>query len=427
MAFMPTAHLCLNAAMFRPLPLFIGLRYVRARRRTRFISVVSAVALGGFALGVMALVVVLSVMNGFDRELHLRILSLVPHVLVHATQPLQDWEQLARTLEDDPDVSAAAPFIGGTAMLSTPGVVRGVELSGIRPERDAKVSPVGRYMREGELAALRPGRFGIVIGNLLARSLGVRTGDSLTVLLPELNVTPAGAYPRMRRFEVVGIFAAGAQVDASSALIHLDDAARLYRTGGGVQGIRLALVDPERAPEVRQRIAARLGPDFDVQDWSVSQGSLFSAVRMEKRMVTLLLMVIVAVAAFNIVSILTMVVAEKRAAIAVLRTMGASPGQVMAVFGVQGSLIGVAGLVAGLAVGVPLAWYIGSVTAAIEQLFGFRLFDPTVYFISYIPSHVQAGDVLLITACGLCLAVLATLYPARRAARIGPAEALRYE
>lgn len=413
--------------MFRPLSLFIGLRYARARRRTRFISVVSAMALCGLGLGVMSLVVVLSVMNGFDRELHTRILSLIPHVVVYPVHPLHEWEGLADALREDPDVSAAAPFIGGTAMLSTPGVVRGVELSGIRPDRDAGVSPIGRYMVEGKLDALQAGGFGIVIGNLLARSLGVHVGDTVTLLLPEINVTPGGAYPRMRRFEVVGIFAAGAQVDASSALIHLDDAARLYRTAGAVQGIRLALIDPDRAPEVSARIAARFGSELRIQDWSESQGSLFSAVRMEKRMVTLLLMVIVAVAAFNIVSILTMVVAEKRAAIAVLRTMGASARQVMAIFSVQGSLIGVLGLVLGLGAGVPLAYHIGSVAEAIERLFGFRLFDPTIYFISSIPSQVRAGDIVLITACGLCLAVLATLYPAYRAARIGPAEALRYE
>ena len=413
--------------MFRPLPLFIGWRYVRTRRRTRFISVVAAIALSGFALGVMALVVVLSVMNGFDRELRTRILALVPHVVVHAPQPLHDWQSLATALARDPDVSGVAPFIGGTAMLSTPGVVRGVELSGLLPGQDGAALPVGRYMVEGALDDLQPGRFGIVVGNLLARSLGVRLGDRVTVMLPELNMTPAGVYPRMRRFEVVGTFAAGAQVDASMAFVHLDDAARLYRTGDGVQGLRLALFDADRAPAVRQRLATGLAAGMEVQDWSVSQGSLFSAVRMEKRMVTLLLMAIVAVAAFNIVSILTMVVAEKRGAIAVLRTMGASPGQVMAAFSVQGVLIGVGGLLLGLVLGLPLAQHIGRVTASVEALFGFRLFDPGVYFISHIPSQVQAGDVLLILSSGLCLAVLATLYPAYRAARIGPAEALRYE
>jgi lipoprotein-releasing system permease protein len=294
------------------------------------------------------LLVVLSVMNGFDRELRTRILSMVPHVLVHAAHPLQDWEPLATALEQDPAVVGVAPFIGGTAMLSTPGVVRGVELTGIRPERDARVSPIGRYMVQGDLAQLRPGAFGVVIGNLLARSLGVQPGDHVTLMLPELSVTPAGAYPRMRRFRVVGIFAVGAQVDATTALIHLDDAARLYRTGGGVQGVRLALADPDLAPVVRERIASALAAGLVAEDWSVSQGSLFSAIRMEKRMVTLLLLVIVAVAAFNIVSILTMVVAEKRGAIAVLRTMGASPRQVMAIFTVQGSLIGLAGLAMGL-------------------------------------------------------------------------------
>jgi len=413
--------------MFRPFPLFIGLRYVRARRRTRFISVVSAVALLGLALGVTALLVVLSVMNGFDRELRMRILSMVPHVLVHAAHPLAAWEPLAAALERDPAVVGAAPFIGGTAMLSTPGVVRGIELTGIRPERDARVSPIGRYMIEGDLAGLRPGGFGIVIGNLLARALGVQPGDYVTVMLPELDVTPAGAYPRMRRFRVAGIFAVGAQVDATTALIHLEDAARLYRTGGGVQGVRLALADPDLAPAVRERIAPALGSGLVAEDWSVSQGSLFSAIRMEKRMVTLLMLVIVAVAAFNIVSILTMVVAEKRGAIAVLRTMGASPGQVMAIFTMQGSLIGLAGLGAGLAAGIPLALHIGSVAAWIEQALGFRLFNPNVYFISYIPSEVRLADIVLIAGCGLALAVLATLYPALRASRIGPAEALRYE
>ncbi|MBK6581596.1 MAG: lipoprotein-releasing ABC transporter permease subunit [Gammaproteobacteria bacterium] len=413
--------------MFRPFPLFIGLRYVRARRRTRFISVVSAVALCGLGLGVMALVVVLSVMNGFDRELRSRILALVPHVLVVGSRAIVDWEPLAAALEREPGVRGAAPFIGGTAMLSTPGIVRGVELSGIRPQYDARVSVIGQYMQQGALENLQPGKFGIVIGNLVARSLGLGIGDYVTVMLPEISLTPAGAYPRMRRFTVVGIFAVGAQVDASTALIQLEDAARLYRTGKGVHGVRLALDDPDQAPRVRARIAGSLPPGLHAEDWSTTQGTLFGAIRMEKRMVTLLLLVIVAVAAFNIVSILTMVVAEKRGAIAVLRTMGASPAQIMAVFTVQGTLIGVSGIAAGLAVGIPVALNISALAAWLEQVLGVRLFNPAVYFISYIPSHPEMGDLLLIAGCGLALSVLATLYPARRAARIGPAEALRYE
>jgi len=413
--------------MFRPFPLFLGLRYARARRRTRFISVVSGVALSGLALGVMALVVVLSVMNGFDRELRTRILATVPHVLVSSGRQLSGWEPLLERLATEPGVAGVAPWIGGTAMLSTPGVVRGIELGSLRPDQDARVAAVGSYMLAGSLEELRPGRFGIVIGRLLARALGVGLGDSVTLMLPQVDLTPAGAYPRLRRFEVVGIFAVGAEVDANTALIHLEDAARLYRTGTAVHALRLVLADPADAPVVGSRIARALGPGFEVSDWSRSQGTLFGAIRMEKRMVTLLLMVIVAVAAFNIVSILTMVVAEKRGAIAVLRTMGASPGQIMAAFSAQGTLIGMAGITAGLALGVPLALRIGPVAAWLERQLGVQLFDPHVYFISYLPSQLRGSDLVTIGSCALVLSVLATLYPANRAARIGPAEALRYE
>ncbi len=389
-------------------------------------SVVSAVALCGLALGVMALIVVLSVMNGFDRELRARILSLVPHVTVHTRGSAEDWRPLARRLANVPGVSAALPWTGGTAMLSTPGVVRGVELGGLRPEEDADASGVSASMVSGALQDLRPGGFGIVLGGLLARSLGVDVGDTVTVMLPQLTVTPAGAWPRMRRFRVVGVFKVGAQVDASTALVHLEDAARLYRTGQGVHAVRLLLEHPSDAP----LIAAQLGTleaGRTIEDWSRTQGTLFNAVRMEKRMVTLLLMVVVAVAAFNIVSILTMVVAEKRGAIAVLRTMGASPGQVMAVFAAQGTLTGVVGIAVGLAAGIPLALHAGAILAWFEELLGLRLFDPNVYFISYLPSQLQGADVALVSGLALLLCVLATLYPARRAAAISPAEALRYE
>ena len=374
----------------------------------------------------MALIVVLSVMNGFDRELRARILSLVPHVTVHTRGSAEDWRPLARRLANVPGVSAALPWTGGTAMLSTPGVVRGVELGGLRPEEDADASGVSASMVSGALQDLRPGGFGIVLGGLLARSLGVDVGDTVTVMLPQLTVTPAGAWPRMRRFRVVGVFKVGAQVDASTALVHLEDAARLYRTGQGVHAVRLLLEHPSDAP----LIAAQLGTleaGRTIEDWSRTQGTLFNAVRMEKRMVTLLLMVVVAVAAFNIVSILTMVVAEKRGAIAVLRTMGASPGQVMAVFAAQGTLTGVVGIAVGLAAGIPLALHAGAILAWFEELLGLRLFDPNVYFISYLPSQLQGADVALVSGLALLLCVLATLYPARRAAAISPAEALRYE
>ncbi len=418
--------LCLNAGMFRPFPLFIGLRYARSRRGARFVSVVSAVALCGLALGVMALVVVLSVMNGFDRELRARILSLVPHVTVHTRDSSEDWHPLAERLLALPGVTAAVPWTGGTAMLSTPGVVRGVELGGVRPLEDLAISGVAEHMVAGSLADLEPGGFGIVLGGLLARSLRVDVGDTVTVMLPQLTVTPAGAWPRMRRFHVVGVFRVGAQVDASTALVHLEDAGRLYRTGRGVHAVRLLLDEPAQAPAIAARVAAA-EPERVIEDWSRTQGTLFSAVRMEKRMVTLLLMVVVAVAAFNIVSILTMVVAEKRGAIAVLRTMGASPAQVMAIFAAQGTLTGVAGVATGLAAGIPLALHAGAILAWFEELLGLRLFDPNVYFISYLPSQVQGADVALVSGVALLLCVLATVYPAHRAAAIGPAEALRYE
>ena len=418
--------LCLNAVMFRPFPLFIGLRYARSRRGARFVSVVSAVALCGLALGVLALVVVLSVMNGFDRELRSRILSLVPHVTVHTRGATEDWRPLAERLGRIPGVASAVPWTGGTAMLSTPGIVRGVELGGVRPVEDAAASGVASRMVSGSLDDLRPGGFGIVLGGLLARSLGVDVGDTVTVMLPQLTVTPAGAWPRLRRFRVVGVFKVGAQVDATTALVHLEDAGKLYRTGKGVHAVRLLLKEPSEAPAIAARLATE-EPERVIEDWSRTQGTLFSAVRMEKRMVTLLLMVVVAVAAFNIVSILTMVVAEKRGAIAVLRTMGASPGQVMAIFAAQGTLTGVAGIAAGLAAGIPLALHAGAIVARVEELVGRRLFDPNVYFISYLPSQLQGSDVALVSGVAILLCVLATLYPARRAAAIGPAEALRYE
>jgi len=414
--------------MFRPFPAFVGLRYARARRRTRFISVVSAVALLGLALGVLALIVVLSVMNGFDRELRGRILALVPHILVTAEDgALSNWEELAARLRAQPGIRAAAPYIGGTAMISTRGVVRGIQLNAIDPARERDVSVIAEHMLEGGIDGLSNGGFGIVIGNILARSLSVRPGDSVNVMLPELSVTPAGVYPRMRRFTVVGIFAVGAQVDGTTALVHLADGARLYRTGSAVHGIRLASANADEAIADAAALREVLPSGLKVQDWSETQGSLFQAIRMEKRMVSLLLLVIVAVAAFNVVSILTMVVAEKRAAIAVFRTMGASPAQVMAIFIMQGVLIGLAGVAIGVGIGVPAALEISAIVAFLEQLLGFRVFNPNVYFISFIPSKLEIGDVLMVAGSAMALTVLATLYPARRAARIGPAEVLRYE
>ena len=428
-----TAAIVANALISRTtrmsrFPFFVGWRYVRARREARFVSVVSAVALGGLALGVTALIVVLSVMNGFDAELRGRILSLVPQIEVESKQGvIEHWEELAARLEQVEGVRMLSPAISGTAMLSTPGIVRGVQLSAIDPVNSPTAQTIARHLRDGELAALTAERFGIILGSIAARALGVRVGDRLTVILPEATITPAGVFPRMRRFDVVGVFAVGAQVDANTAYIHLADGARLYRTGQGVQQLRIRADNPNAALALSERLRNTLGDTFNVRDWSQTQGSLFAAVQMEKRMVSLLLLVIVAVAAFNIVSILTMVVAEKRSAIAVLRTMGASPPQITAIFTVQGLIIAGFGIFAGFLVGIPLALNVGAVTRWIEELFGFHIFNPGVYFISHIPSELHRADLIMIAGVAICLSITAALIPARRAAAIGPAEVLRYE
>ncbi len=410
------------------LPLYIGLRYVRAKRRNRFISFVSAFALLGMALGVMALIVVLSVMNGFDREMKQRLLSVVPHGFVDQTPSLGDWRALAGQLEASPRVLASAPYISGFGLVSYARGVEGLELQGILPEAEARVSVVEQHMLMGSLADLRPGEFGIVMGSLLARSLGLALGDQVTMTLPDITVTPAGVYPRMRRFTLVGVFEVGAQVDQSLAMIHIDDARRLFRyREGEVQGLHLKLSDIYRADQIMAELGRQLPDDHRVSDWSQTQGSLFQAVRMEKIVVSTLLSVIIAVAAFNIISSLVLMVADKRSDIAVLRTLGMNAPQMMSVFVVQGSAVGAAGTFAGVVLGCLLALFIGDIVAAAEHLVGRQVFDPSVYYISHLPSVLLWQDVVRVAATALTLSLLATLYPAWRAAKIEPAEALRYE
>ena len=413
--------------MFQPFPLFIGLRYLRARRRQQFISFVSGISLGGMILGVMALIVVLSVMNGFARELHGRILKAIPHAYVELPGGIPDWRQLGGEVARVPGVLAVAPMVQGNGMLSVPGRVRGVHLSGILPGEERHVSDVAASMQEGALDDLRPGEFGIVLGSVLARGLGVVPGDRVTVILPKVTITPAGAFPRVKRFVVVGIFEVGAQVDSSDALIHIEDAARLFQVPAGVQGLRLKTDDMLSVERTLDAVLAHLPPGYRGTPWTHTQGGLFQAVKIEKTMVTLLLLIIVAVAAFNIVSILSMMVAEKRANIAVLRTLGATSRDVMAIFMVQGTAIGVVGTALGALLGIPLAIHAGDVVAGLEQLVGQQVFDPGVYFITRIPSELQWPDVALVCGAGLVLSALATIYPSWRAAGIEPAEALRYE
>ena len=413
--------------MFHPLALFVGLRYTRTRRDNQFISFVSLISLLGMILGVVALVVVMSVMNGFQVELRDRILSLVPHAYASGPgQKISDWPQWQQRLQSEPMVAAAAPFIDGTVMLSRPGIMRGARLQAIDPDTEKQVSNIHQQMLQGSTDQLEAGDYRIVLGDILARNLAVGMGDEISVLLPRVTVTPVGVFPRIKRFQVAGIFQVGADLDGNTVFIHLRDGQKLFQYGDQVKGLRLQFDDLLKADIYAKNLSASLPAGTEVVPWMETQGSLFSAVAMEKNMVSLLLLIIVVIAAFNIVSILTMMVADKNSDIAVLRTMGASPATIMRVFVVQGLMVGVAGIVIGLAIGIPLALHIGDIVIWLESLTGQRVFNPEIYFISHIPSVVEWKDILLISGCGFFLSLLATLYPSLRASRVQPAEALSY-
>ncbi|WP_163833927.1 lipoprotein-releasing ABC transporter permease subunit [Spartinivicinus ruber] len=414
--------------MFKPLPFFIGLRYTAAKRRNRFISFTSLISFLGLALGVWVLIVVLSVMNGFDRELKQRILGMVPHASITTAQgTIENWPELIKQVEQSPDVVGAAPFISAQAMLTQGGHVKGAYIQGISPDDESKVSIIDEHMDAGKLADLAPGEFGIVLGDILSRQLGVSVGDKVTLILPEASINPAGIFPRLKRFNVVGIFSVGAELDASLAYIHYKDAAKLMRIEKGVLGIRLQLNDLFKAREVAWNVASELPGRYYVRDWTRTHGSLFQAIQMEKTIVGLLLTLIIAVASFNIVATLVMVVNDKQSDIAILRTLGATTRTVMAIFMVQGAVIGVLGTLLGVVTGVITALNLPSWIKAIEELLNFKFLDSSVYFISYLPSELQWQDVGLIACATLLLSFLATIYPAFRAANTQPAEALRYE
>ncbi len=414
--------------MFRPFAAFIGWRYTRSRRRDQFVSFMALISLLGMVLGVAALIVVLSVMNGFEAELRGRILALIPHGFVDAREGyLNDWQPLADDLARTPGFVAAAPYIGGSAMVSRSGPVRGVQLWAIDPQYEQQVSSVQNHVVSGHYENLANTSFGIVIGDILARQLDAMVGDSIDVILPQVTVTPLGVFPRQKRFVVTAIFRSGSQLDSTTVFINLQDGQRFYKTANGVSGLRIAATDLFAAGPLLQRWNARHNNHYSVRDWSVTQGSLFQSVKMEKTMVGLLLFVIVAIAAFNIVSILTMMVNEKRADIAVLRTMGSSPQAMMAVFMVQGAMIGFVGIAIGASIGIPIALNVGAIVESLEQLVGVHVFDPAIYFVTRIPSVVVAQDIVKISAAAWMLSLLAALYPSWRASQIHPAEALRYE
>ncbi|MBV6287420.1 lipoprotein-releasing ABC transporter permease subunit [Pseudomonas aegrilactucae] len=414
--------------MFRPLSIFIGARYTRAKRRNHFISFISMTSMIGLSLGVLAMIVVLSVMNGFQREMSARILGMVPHAAVLGATPLDNWQAVADAASKNPEVVAAAPLTEMEGMLSYKGSMQPIQISGIDPAQEGKVSIVADHIVQGRLDDLKPGEFGVVVGEMTARRFRLNVGDKLTLIVPEVSSAPGGITPRMQRLNVVGVFKVGAELDGSMGLIHMADAATMQRwEPGQVQGVRLKVKDLYSAPQVSAAIVAQLGGQYRADDWTHTQGSLFSAMKMEKTMIGLLLMMIIAVAAFNIIATLIMVVNDKGADIAILRTIGATPAQIMGTFMVQGSLIGVVGTLIGGVLGVIAALNVSQIVGWLERVSGQHIFTSDVYFISTLPSQLQWGDVALICSAGLVMSFLATLYPAWRASQVEPAYALRYE
>ncbi len=409
--------------------LLIGLRYTRAKRRNHFISFISMISMLGIALGVAALIVVLSVMNGFQKELRERILGVASHIQITGiNNELEDWSTVQREASQHPAVRATAPFVQSQAMFTFENGVKGALVRGVIPEEEDKVADFSKTIRSGSLDALQPGEFGVVLGADLARALRVFVGDKVTLIAPQGNVTPAGMVPRTKAFRVVGIFEVGMyEYDAGLALIHLQDAQRLYQMGDRVTGVRLKLDDLFNAPRVARELVGNISVEAYISDWTKSHANFFRAVQIEKNMMFIILSLIVAVAAFNLVSTLVMAVTDKQADIAILRTLGARPMSIMGIFVIQGAVVGMVGLGLGVLGGVALALNIDVVVPFIERVLGIQFLSKEVYYISDLPSELQWGDVWGVTLISFVLALVATLYPSWRASRVNPAEALRYE
>ena len=434
-----------------PFELFVGLRYTRAKRKNHFISFISLTSMVGIALGVAALIVVLSVMNGFQAELRNRILGVASHIEVTGpNNKLESWQTLIPRIKQNPQVRETAPYITAQGMLSFGEGVQGAIVRGIIPLAEDKVADLGSHMKAGSLNDLKAGEFGIILGSDLAFNLGATLGDKVVVMSPQGQFTPTGVVPRIKQFKVVGLFQIGMyEYDAGLALIHMDDAAKLYRMEGTVSGVRLKIDDIDDAPKVsgelnqslstsllsneskdlatRDTVTNTFGSQYFVTDWTQQHANFFKAVQMEKRVMFIILALIVAVAAFNIVSTLVMAVTDKRADIAIMRTFGASPRSLMGIFIVQGALIGVIGTIAGAVIGVLIALNIGTIVPFIENLFHVQFLAKDVYYISDLPSKLEWSDVTTIVLMSFVLSLLATLYPSYKASQINPAEALRYE
>ncbi len=414
--------------MFQPLSLFVGLRYMRAKRRNHFISFISLTSMIGIALGVATLITVLSVMNGFEKELQERILGFVSHATIEDwNSEFENWEEVVASSRQNPEIVGAAPYIEQETLLKGRGI-NGALVRGIVPELETSVSELAEHMVSGELTDLQADAFRVLLGEGLALRLGVSIGDSVTIFAPQVRTTPAGIIPQVKRFTVGGIFAAGVnEYDTALAVVHISDAQRLFRMNETVTGVRLKLKDLFQARAIAGQLANQLAGVYNVRDWTQRHSNLFRAVRMEKLVMFVILSMIIAVAAFNIISTLIMVVTDKQADIAILRTMGASPKTIMRIFIVQGTLIGVVGTLLGVAGGIALALNVETIVGALEQLLNTDFLSADVYYISDLPSDLQWQDVVKFSALSMVLSLLATLYPAAKAAKVQPAEALRYE
>ncbi len=416
--------------MYRPLPLFIGLRYLRAKKRNQFISIISAISFVGIALGVAVLITVMSVMNGFDEQIKDRILMMVPPVKVYqAGGKLYHWQELSNNLkEKSKEITGTAPVIEGQGMLSANGTNAFAALQGIDPKYENEVVPISEHVTQGKLSSLQSGKFNIVLGKYLAQSLGVGIGDKVTVIVPEANLTPAGMVPRLKQFTVSGIFSVSYQYDSYYALINIKDAAKLLQMGNAVSALQLGVNNIYQAPFVKYYLNAKVLPDFFIaRDWTDENKSFFQALQMEKTMMFFILLLIIAVAIFNLLSSLVMVVTDKRSDIAILRTMGMSSRQIIMIFIIQGLAIGVIGTLLGIALGIVLSLNATEIVNWIQVIFHVQFLSPSVYQIDFIPSKLVWSDIYHVGIAALVLSFLATLYPAWSASRVQPVEALRYE
>lgn len=416
--------------MFKPFYAFIGTRYAYVKRKNHFISFISLSSVLGVALGVGVLIAVLSVMNGFNREIRVQMLSGTPHITIGKIGGfLNNWSELKQKVQTLPDVEGAAPFIFGQAMLSKPAhsYTQGVMVKGIDPQLISEVYPLKKKVIQGELNELAAGEFGVLLGRTTAEHFQVRVGDKISLIAPEASVTPVGIMPRIKQFTVVGVFEMGDLYDDKQIFINLEDASKLFRTQGAVSGLQLKVWEELQAPQIAQRIKASIGPEYWVVDWTYDFGNFFNALQIQKTVMSFILFLIIAVAAFNLVSSLVMMVTDKRADIAILRTLGASKLSIMGIFMTQGVIVGIVGTALGSGLGLFLATHVTQWVEKLQQFFQVDLVSKEVYLIGFLPSEIHVEDVLVIVATALIMCFMATLYPAFRAAAIQPAEALRYE